>query len=328
MEPSVLVYGWYGRGNVGDELMAQALRAIFARTKVQLRFVDRVDEQALQGCAAVIVGGGSMLHGRPDITDGALAMLTSAHRRPIFYVGVGTETAVDPVHAALAAEARAIFTRSPRAPAWAPHAIVVPDLVNLLTVASTGYADDGPVMVIPNVEVVPTWRAPHWSHVAWDRWKDELAQYLDSLVLAQVDVCFMTLCRNPAMDDTWPAHEILARMDRRSTHMRVLQGMPDIDGLVSEMSRCRLVITQRFHGAVVAAMAGVPCVVIDHHDKLRDLHPVNHSSVKYHGATKALIHEAVIRSRTFLPGIDQRAVRAAYDGFVDQVVSAIEGEKC
>ena len=56
----VLVYGWYGHANVGDELMADGLRAILPGHA--LRFVSRLTKDELGKADLLIVGGGYFLY--------------------------------------------------------------------------------------------------------------------------------------------------------------------------------------------------------------------------------------------------------------------------
>lgn len=322
----LLVYGWYGRGNFGDELMAQALNELFLGTGYELKVVDHLDAENLRACEGVIMGGGSILHDSPNVTPEALQTLLD-RLIPTFYLGIGMETTIHPVHRQILSISEVIATRSWSVPDWVRAPFYVPDLVNLLTPAEPLTAHEDSVLVVPNVEMVPTWQSPHWMHLAWDRWKDELAQYLDELVTEGTRLSFLSMCKNSTMDDDWPATEIIARMTRRNVECPRLRLVHNTFVITSEMRRHRLIISQRYHGAVLAAMARVPCVVVDHHDKLRDLHPINHVTVKYHGVTKAVIREAANLAPSALSTVDQKSVKASYEEAIRTVIQVLNRRK-
>lgn len=321
----VLVYGWYGRGNVGDELMGQALRSMFEHRGIELSFVPSLVLADVMSADAVIVGGGSILNAAIIAEPEALRALLE-RKRPVFYLGVGTETAIDPTHAALLRVSRFTSPRSSAWPDWVPNVYPVPDLVYSL--GSTDVAPEAGVslLVVPNLEVVPRWTDPHWMHVAWERYKDEFAQFLDAVVDDGSRVSFLLMCKNPVMDDVWPAHELVARMKRRSTMFHMERASNEPIELLRSMGQHSLVITQRFHGIVLAQMAGVPCVAVGHHDKLRDVVPFNGTFVSYHGCTKDQLHvakkNAMSASRTAT-----KVSRELYDRVADAVVRIIDDER-
>lgn len=307
---TVLVFGWYDRGNCGDELMKAAMKAAFEPQGLTLRFVDRIDD--LNGVSGVIFGGGSILLDAPDVTPQAYAILLSGSV-PVFYVGVGLETDVHPRHQALLSVARKIVTRSQERPdGWTHETVVSYDIVYSLASQMQkvpAIAKRNSVLVVPNIELIPTYDRPHWMHIGWERFKDEMAQVLDELIVRE-DVMpeFMLMCLNPHQDDAWAMNEIVARMTKRSTQFRVHR-VSAADDIVSLMCQFRAVITQRFHGIVLAEIAGVPYVSLCHHDKLRYAHPHRGESLEFHGATKKQVLSAVQRSlaaelQPYVPNMD------------------------
>ena len=314
---TALVYGWYGRGNAGDELMKHAIVGMLRPRGFELSFVDQIGVPQLLNydkedgyVDAVIFGGGSILFGEPAVTSEAMEILL-AGKVPVFYVGVGIETEVHPKHRALMKVARVVAARERD----------IPDLAFSLP-------DPGPVshppaglLVVPNIEVVPTWQDAHWKHVAWERYKDEFAQALDVLADRGVAVSFLLMCSNPHMEDAWAAGELMARQRRRGHPRRVFQA-GGIETLTL-MRRHAAVLTQRYHGIILAEMAGVPYVSVDHHDKLKNATPNRGVHLPYHGARKDELvgHIENALNTTLAP---HRVPRQVYDDLADRIVGIVE----
>ena len=320
-----LVYGWYGRNNVGDELMRSALEDMFEPNGLSLRFVDRLVGTEVEATDAVIFGGGSILYDAPDCDQRAWELM-SRNERPVFYLGVGMETNIHAMHLQFMAVARSLITRSETWPKHLNNVYAIPDLVYALS-GSTPEITGSNVLVIPNVEVLPTWSDPHWMHVGWERFKDEMAQALDVICTDRgAPPTFLLMCKNPTQDDRWVAHEIISRMRSRSTLFNVLQAQPTAPGLTALISEFKVVITQRYHGIVLAQMSGVPHISIDHHDKLKKAWPRKGISLPYHGFTKdALLQAYDLAAAT--PREQIRVSREMYDRLASVIVGIIEQER-
>jgi len=325
----VLVYGWYGRGNLGDELMAQALLSMLNPHGIDLQFVDYITGTMLIQSDGVIFGGGSMLYDKPVIDKDAFDMLQK-NMRPCFYVGVGIETEVHADHRSLMQIARVVITRSPTPwPDWVPKQTYgAPDLVYALP---QGDVDDDKhdVLFIPNVEVLPTWNEPHWKHVAFERFKDECAQFMDQVIDERLTKCpaFLIMCQNSSVNDAWVATEIVARMKNRSTYFDLHANQPvDSQHLTNLVSRYKVVITQRYHGIILAEMAGVPCISIDHHDKLKYAWPRRGENLPYHGLTKDGLFSAC-KSAMKSKCEPSRVSREVYDGLASAMSQIVTQER-
>jgi polysaccharide pyruvyl transferase WcaK-like protein len=323
----LLVYGWYGRANSGDQLMAAALDRLFVPRGCELRFVGKLKESEVKECDGVIFGGGSILFNAPDSEPKALEALRSG-ARPIFYLGVGAETGIHPVHAELIDRAHVVAVRSPESLDAVPSARLAPDLVYSLPRLRRPKDPDRGLLVVPNIEVVPQHTAPYWAHIGWERFKDELAQALDQLIEErQLRPSFLLMCRNSTMDDAWPAQEIIARMTRRSTEFELIRApLNDLRSLAHVMARHRVVLTQRYHGIIAAQLAGVPHVSVHHHDKLKQAWPDIGGKVPFHGVTKKQLVQSVEYAASL--NREQLTVDAGvYDVIADDVVAAVAAER-
>jgi hypothetical protein len=310
--PVVLVYGWYGRANVGDELMKQALQNLFNPSGIGLRFVDSIDAAALAGpgVAGVLFGGGSILYDRPDVSSEALAALASGHI-DVFYLGVGGETEIHPDHEKLIDVAKVVAFRE----------LDMPDLVySLQPDASPLTHQPAGLLFVPNVEVLPAHSDPHWMHVAWEHFKDEVAQALDVCIDRGLQPAFMLMCASEQKEDLWPAAEIMGRMKRRAPALATYR----VDNLEATrlMRHHRVVVTQRYHGIVLAEMSGVPYVSVNHHNKLKLARPHRGTSLSYYGIQKDALIDAV---DTALASVIEPYVgpRELYDRYVNDVVEAV-----
>src|SRR5579885_2555646 len=127
-KPKVLVYGWYHKGNIGDDLFVEAFQHIFP--EFDFTFTDVLTSHQVKDADAIFFGGGSFLHDAPISTDFALKL---AKQKPIFYIGVGVEAEIHPTHQELMRLARLIATRSKnqidRLKVLNKNSLYVPDLV-------------------------------------------------------------------------------------------------------------------------------------------------------------------------------------------------------
>lgn len=282
----VLVYGWYRQGNLGDDLFMEAFRKLFPT--YDFVFTDHIEIDMLQDIEAVFFGGGSFLLDRPKITESALQELK---RKKICYLGVGVESDIHPIHLDLMTRARIIATRSPeqlqKLQTFNTNVTIVPDLVYALQdQVRPVYRDGRSVLLIPNINVVPQRSEPHWKHVAWDYFKSEFTQFLDWLVENGYKLRTLSMCRAQEMDDDWAAAELIGYMDRRDRcylegdYALTLKGASEIIGENS------IVITQRFHGIVLAEMTRTPYIAIHHHDKLKFSQPREGTFLSYYASSK------------------------------------------
>lgn len=309
---TLLVYGWYGRGNIGDELMKYALTQLFTAQGVNLNFVDKITAAELKTSHGVLFGGGSILAGAPEITNEALSAL-HAQVIPIFYVGVGNETSVHPIHAKLLDIAALVKYRE----------IDMLDLAYSLQINEsilTPRNEAQGILFIPNVETVPTHASPHWNHIAWEKFKDEIAQTLDYFVDQQVPVSFMLMCKNNTMEDTWACFELIARMRRRGWQKNVYTPTAEPATLCALLSKHRVVITQRYHGIILAEMSGVPYIAIEHHDKLKNVTPHRGHHISYYAFTKAQLIKSVEIALESLHIDPYCPPRNTYESIIKQII--------
>jgi polysaccharide pyruvyl transferase WcaK-like protein len=291
--PKVLVYGWYHQGNLGDDLFIEAFRYLFPN--FDFVFTNSINSDKLEGVDAVFFGGGSFLLGRPLITDAALKILKS---KKIFYLGVGVEADIHPIHMGLMVSAQMIATRSQdqlqKLECLNKNSLYVPDLVySLRPEIQLSQKTSRSVLILPNISVVPRRFDPHWKHAAWTYFKSEFTQFLDWLVDNGYHPSFFAMCQGAEINDDWAAAELIGHMEKR--HQRYLlttrpTGIVEISKLISSFDA---VITQRFHGIVLSEMTQTPYMGIHHHDKLKLCTPNNGLSISYYNNSKQPLIDAM-----------------------------------
>ncbi len=286
MNNSVIVYGWYGKNNIGDELFKESFRKLFP--DLTFEFTDKIRVAALQNAAAVFIGGGSFLFSPPNMEIGALELLK---QKKLFYIGVGVETDIHPTHKELMQYAKFIATRSIDGDVILdkinPNYKFYPDIVYALqdSVQISNKIENS-VLVVPNISVVPKWDDPHWKHASWIYFKSEFAQFLDELASQKYKIGFLPMCTSPDTDDRWAAYELIAHMKNRKQTEIMLPNSYNISDVTGIWSQFQTVITQRFHGIVLSEMTQSHYLSLYHHDKLKSAIPGHGQFFSYYETSK------------------------------------------
>ena len=153
------------------------------------------------------------------------------------------------------------------------------------------------ILVVPNVETIPTWNSPTWAHLSWEKFKNEMAQFLDERLETGWKISFLSMCFNSKMNDVWAASEIVSKMQKRSTNFKMMQApQMEICEVLDEFASHSVVISQRYHGLVLAQISETSVVSIHHHDKLKNVEPFCGEKVPYYEFAKSPLHAAVDKS--------------------------------
>lgn len=296
LKVKALVYGWYSARNIGDLLFKQAFQQLFP--DLQFTFVDSIKLNDVRSHDILIIGGGSFLFAEPSI-DQREAVLTELERKSIYYIGVGVEDDVHPIHQEWMKKARIIAVRSvagaERAKGRAgflTEVLSIPDIVSSLTEkAVLSPVIPHSVLILPNAEVVPKWSGEHWKHNSWNYFKGEFAQFLDLLKEDKHSITFAPLCTNSNMSDAAAAAEIINQMRYRNYNASIQELPVSMVELTTILSRYEVIISQRYHGVVLSEMVSRPCLSIAHHDKLRNA-TATAKTISYYGVNKQLLKDA------------------------------------
>lgn len=322
MPRDILVYGWYGNGNVGDELFRDVFRRLDPHAR--FTFVDKITHKDLHDKRAIIFGGGSFLYKEPRFES--LYAFERVKNLPKAYIGVGIETEVHPTHVDLMKNSSFVSTRTQegvkRLRELGIDAISTPDIVHLIPSISATRKQKS-MMFVTNVETVPTWNAPSWALLAWERFKNETAQFLDERLEQGWSLSFFSMCKNSRMNDLWPAYEIVSKMTRRSTKFEMLQGNElSTEDVLKVFSKHTIVLSQRYHGLVLSEMVNTPSISIHHHDKLKFVDPFRGEKVSYYELCKRPLHAAVdlLEQRNFVENhLDFSELLSKFESFLKEV---------
>lgn len=268
MTKDILVYGWYHNKNIGDDLFADAFKQLFPM--YNFIFTNFITINDLSRVSCVFLGGGSFLSENLSIEAGALPFLM---RKNVFYLGVGVEANINPIHLELMKIAKLLAIRSPeqleRIKNINSNTILIPDLVySLQSFAKVSSKKNKSILILPNISVVPRWNAPSWKNIAWEYFKSEFAQFLDFLYENEYSFNFFSMCQNHELNDDRATAEIVNKMLHRDNYQLVIPKY-DVKSLTEIFSEYSLIITQRYHGVILSDLAQTPSLVIHHHDKLK-----------------------------------------------------------
>jgi polysaccharide pyruvyl transferase WcaK-like protein len=315
MSKQILVYGWYGHGNLGDDLFIDCFKHLFP--SFNFIFTDHISNEHLQNIDAVFFGGGSFLTDRPKITADALEILKGMK---IFYIGVGTETKFNDIHQELIGLAKLIATRSSinldYVKSINPNTIVIPDLVYSLPQRQPVNKIKNSILIMPNILLVPKWNDPHWKHVSWDYFKTEFSQLLDEYSKQGFKINFLPMCADDHLNDNHAAIEIINRMSEGKASL-LLNKENNIDSVLDIISRYEISISQRYHGVVLSKLAGTNCLAIHHHDKLKN---ISEYSLSYYGLSKNSIMDIINKCKGSNINQFVSIDRNIYDGLVQTVM--------
>lgn len=281
---NILVYGWYFNKNIGDDLFIDAFKKLFP--EFNFTFTNYITVKQLNSNNAVFFGGGSFLYA--DIKSEDKELLFS---KPIFYIGVGVEDDIHSTHIELMKIAKVIATRSEltfhKVKSINNKTYYIPDIIFCLDKNISYNKIKNSVLVIPNSCVLPKHDDKNWKYASWNYFKSEYAQFLDVLIENNYNIHMFPMCTNHKNHDHLASAEIINSMKYGSYNFM----LPEINEsikIIDLFSQYEHIITQRFHGIVLADIVGVNPLTISHHSKL-DYSLTNNYRLSYYNCSKAVL---------------------------------------
>lgn len=315
---NILVYGFYNKSNIGDDLFAEAFKNLFPQ--YNFIFINNFnDVELLTRADAVFFGGGSFVYSKINIDANLMPLLNS---KKIFYIGIGVENNIHPDHLSLMKNAKLIATRSSFnfVKDINSNAIFVPDIVySLQKLVNKSVKIDKSVLIMPNIYVVPKWNDAQWKHSSWNYFKSEFSQFLDVLISDGFKINFLAMSSNDTIHDHFASYEIMNMMSNRNIRYQLdddYQSFADITKLISSYS---LVITQRFHGVVLSEMCRVPYLGVHHHDKLKNSIPHECDSISYYGINKQSLLDKFYNQLNYKYNLEIPVDFSIYQRLIDTV---------
>jgi polysaccharide pyruvyl transferase WcaK-like protein len=286
MSKKILVYGWYHKSNIGDDLFIDAFQNLFP--EFEFSFVDKFIVSDIEQSDAIFIGGGSFLYDAPKGDPKAIQLLKN---KPIFYIGVGSETQYHEVHLSLMKVAKLIAIRNTDGfsrikTSINSNVIVIPDIIySLHHKVINDQAIDKSILVLPNITLVPQNSDPHWKFAAWEYFKSEFSQFLDVLIDTGYKLDFFSMCNNKKACDSWAAIEIINKMKFKNSDWLLPQAS-GITEVSKVFSKYQSIITQRFHGIILSEMLNIPYIALHHHDKLKGNDVNRGTFISYYNVNK------------------------------------------
>jgi polysaccharide pyruvyl transferase WcaK-like protein len=283
----IVVYGYYFHKNVGDDLFIEAFKHLFP--EYTFRFTDVLTNELVQWASAVFIGGGSLLFGAPNIED--LSLLLKS--KNIFYIGVGVEQNIHPVHLELMLISKLIAIRSEeqleRVIKINKNTIVIPDIVYSLPYNCQNNKANKSILVFNNFAVVPSWDEPHWKHCSWGYFKTQFSEFLDYLKEQNYTINFLPMSNDNQINDANASIEIINCMKNKDENYLLSSMNHNFGSITDILSKYSFIITQRFHGIVLAEICNIPYIALYHHDKLQKNMDNNGNFISYFGASKQVL---------------------------------------
>lgn len=292
---NVVVYSpFLFKNNCGDLYFMDAFKELFP--EFNFTFLEEVKNEDVDNADAFFLGGGSFLDAKPLISDECLKKIINL---PIFYIGVGTETHIDPIHIQLMKSAKLIATRSKEKVVWLQKEInknsfYCPDIVYCLQDKAISYKKDKiskSLIILPNIAVVPNAYDPMWKHSAWNYFKSEFCQFIDELNEQHYKISYFGMCQNNQLDDYAASAELISFTKKRKYNNQLAAQPNDFKTVCELLSQYEVMITQRFHGIVLAEMLNIPYLSVHHHDKLKNSYPNSGKYLDYYGVGKSKLFD-------------------------------------
>lgn len=284
------MYGYYHKSkykvssNLGDNFFADAFKKIFPN--YNFIFTSYLNEENISKADAIFFGGGSFCYDNININDADFELLKN---KKVFYIGVGVEKNIHPRHIECMKIAQLIACRSQdqidRLVSINKNSFFLPDIVYAFECILNKNKKNKSVLILPNVLVSPQNNSSYWMHASWNYFKSEFSQFLDYLIECKYKVNFFSMCNSPTINDQNAAIEIINMMKYRNDYI-LHSSIETIAEVMELFSQYETIITQRFHGIVLAEMARTKYIAIHHHDKLKLANPNNGEFISYYGLNK------------------------------------------
>jgi len=317
--PLILLAGYYGHGNAGDELILRLLHGALSSVPAEVRYVagprpswpgdvrrgnPLAMARAFRAARALVVGGGELFQTRTSRLSLAAYLMGPAafflQRKPFWVFGVG----VDPDLPAPALRATAAVLRRARG-VW------VRDAASQAALARHGVASarmEDTVWALPAPAATP---APGGvrRRVLWiPRFPDgrETARRLAPLLDGLPDVEHALLPLHAAHDDVF-LEELRARLRAPTALWRA----DDPEGLPGVVAGADVVVSMRYHGLVLASLAGRPAVALAAHGKVAELATALGAPVLRPAMWSAAAVSDALRGAVAAPAADAAVRRAS-----------------
>lgn len=275
----IFIFGWYGQGNLGDEIFKISFRQLWSN--FDLTFGNVIPSNINTAYDALWVGGGSFL----DQPIKGIESVTI----PIKFIGVGVCSNLPSSNRKAIERADLIVCRDSNSFGYIKEkAILASDLAFARNeLKPLNLPQTKQITVILNDFLTPVGGAvPDWRSLSYYWFLQEFSKILDRFVSAEgYRIKLLPLCINPRFDDRRIAAAVQGRSSYPQKYDWVLEAITETT-LRQEISKSAFVITQRFHGLVYSIIEHRPCIALCTHDKFNSLaKDFSIPSLDYYGVT-------------------------------------------
>lgn len=252
----VLVYGWYGHGNLGDEAFKDSFRQLWS--DFTFDFQNKIPRD-LTPYQAIMIGGGSFLD---QAIPGMDRVLDS--KIPIAFIGVGIEGKINPLNLEVLTHARIVVTRNDF-----PTATRAQDLVFAQKFEPSPDTESKSILFLANNYFIRS-RGPDWQVLGSQWFVQEMAQALDGLLGTSQysNVIFYPMCVDFKSEDRIACAMMIDKMESQNRIKWMVPEKPQVDELLGLIGKSKLVISMRLHGAIFSTLLHKPFILVSGHDKM------------------------------------------------------------
>jgi len=294
----VLVYGWYGNSNLGDEAFKDAFIHLFPQ--FEFTFKNHIPKN-VNDYDAVWFGGGSFLDG-PFVNPSGVEIT-----KPIAFIGVGLPSKPEGIPAynqKLLRQAQLVLLRDSQstrvAEAMGVKATTIPDLAFATPNLHPKNTQSKRITVFCNDIFTPRTNAPEYKVLSYYWFVSEFSEACNLIIKQGYTIDFVPMGVGDIDDRRFAAiiHSRIEKKSKANWHLTPFTHS-DFEKIISESE---LVISQRFHGVVFSIKYGVPFVCISAADKFHTLMSDMGagSYLDYYGFTKPRFFDAMSKNNTAL----------------------------
>lgn len=253
----VLVLGWYGHHNLGDEAFKDAFCYLWPH--FQFDFCDTLPQDLTSYCA-IWIGGGSLFD-KPQFKIPV--------NIPLGLIGVSFSSLSSDI-LSLLERAEIVIVRDSQSHKLYSNSILASDLTFALPYRLFQFEKFKKITIFLNDFLSPKRTDPEWKSLSHYYFVSSFAETCNFLIKNGYSLNFVPLGIGE-IDDRRVAGQIISKIDKKSKVNWDLSEKYTYCDLENKIAESDFIITQRLHGMIFSIRLGVPFIAISAHDKIKNL---------------------------------------------------------